>query len=116
MTPVFADIFAILCGVAGWFYLFYSKAASRLAGMETPSHLAMRIRLRRICGGALILLGTSVYAGSNAINDQTSPGLYLGTWMGVMLLLLIVVSLAAADLYLTRLLHRKLREKPRHDA
>ena len=115
MTPVFADIFALTCGIAGWFYLFYSRAAVKLAGVEPPAHLARRIRLRRICGAALILLGVTLYAGSNAINDQRNPAIYFTVWMSAIFLLLIVVALAAADIHLTRMLRRKLRETSRHE-
>jgi len=63
----------------------------------------------------MILLGISLYAGSNAINDQRNPAIYFTVWMSAIFLLLIVVALAAADIHLTRMLRRKLRETSRHE-
>jgi hypothetical protein len=107
--PALVDIFAIACGVAGWFYLFYSKAAAKLAVVEPAAKNTTRVRLRRVCGSALLLLGIGLYAGFNAIDDQRNPGIYLAVWMGSMLLLLLIIVLVAADIHLTRALRRKVR-------
>ena len=90
--PALVDIFAIACGVAGWFYLFYSKAAAKLAVVESAAQNTTRVRLRRVCGSALLLLGIGLYAGFNAIDDQRNPGIYLAVWMGSMLLLLLIIA------------------------
>lgn len=116
MMSVLVDIFALACGVAGWFYLFYSKAAGKLAIVESATQNTVRVRLRRICGAALILLGIGFYAGFNAVDDQRHPAIYLAVWMGSMLLLLLIIALVAADIHLTRVLRRKsqgtIRNKP----
>ena len=104
---VLVDIFALACGVAGWFYLFYSKAAGKLAVVESAAQNTVRVRLRRICGAALVLLGIGFYAGFNAVDDQRNPAIYLAVWMGSMLLLLLIIALVAADIHLTRMLRRK---------
>jgi hypothetical protein len=110
MAAVLVDIFALACGVAGWFYLFYSKAAKRLAGIEPAPHNTLRVMLRRICGAAMVLLGIGFYAGFNAVDENRHPGIYLAVWMGSMLLLLLIFGLVAADIHLTRKLRRKQRE------
>jgi len=104
------DIFALACGVAGWFYLFYSKAATRLAPFEPPAKNTLRIRLRRLCGAAMFLLGAAFYVGFNAIDDRRSPAIYLAVWMASMLLLLLIVGLVAADIHLTKAIRRKPRD------
>lgn len=112
MTAALADIFALACGVAGWFYMFYSNAAHKLAALESPAHNALRIRLRRICGAALVLLGIGFYIGFNSIDDRRNPGLYLAVWVASILLLLLIVALVATDIHLTRALRRKQRQIP----
>lgn len=115
MTAALADIFALACGVAGWFYLFYSKAAGKLAVVESAGQNRMRVRLRRVCGAALILLGIGFYAGFNAVDDQRDPAVYLAVWMGSLLLLFLIVALVAADIHLTRTLRRKARGTSRNE-
>ena len=107
MTTALADIFALACGVAGWFYLFYSKAAKRLAAVESAAQNALRVLLRRLCGAAMILLGIGFYAGFNAVDDQRDPVMFLAVWMGTMLLLLLIAALVAGDIHLTRALRKK---------
>ena len=104
------DIFALACGVAGWFYLFYSKAATKLASFESPAKNTLRIRLRRLCGAAMVLLGAALYAGFNVIDDRRYPAIYLAVWMASMLLLLLIVGLVAADIRLTKAIRRKPRD------
>jgi hypothetical protein len=115
MTAALVDIFAFACGVAGWFYLFYSKAAGKLAAIEPASQNILRIRLRRVCGAAMVLLGIGFYAGFNAMDDHRNPALYLTVWMGSILLLLLIVALVAADIHLTRTLRRKTRRTSRDE-
>jgi hypothetical protein len=114
MEAVLVDIFALACGVAGWFYLFYSKAAKKLAAIEPAPKNSLRISLRRICGAAMVLLGVGFYAGFNAIDEHRHPGIYLAVWMASMLLLLLIFGLVAADIHLTRKL-RKSRETSRNE-
>jgi hypothetical protein len=106
-----ADILALACGVAGWFYLFYSKAATKLAALESPRQNTLRIVLRRTCGAALVLLGAAFFAGFN-IDEHRAPGAYLGVWSTALVLLLVIVILVAADLRLTFKLRRSRGQKP----
>ena len=64
-----AGIFALLTGAAGWFYLFYSRAAHRLAGIEDQRLNARRVALRRVGGVAMLLLGGFFFAGFYAFED-----------------------------------------------
>jgi hypothetical protein len=113
MDQAIVDIFALVCGVTGWFYLFYSKAAARLAGVEPATRNSLRIALRRVCGGAMVLLGIAFFAGFNAVDDQRTPRAYLAVWLGAMSLLAIIAILVAVDIRLTwKLRHRGEREKP----
>jgi|HubBroStandDraft_6_1064221.scaffolds.fasta_scaffold1696645_1 hypothetical protein len=114
MMAVLADIFALACGVAGWFYLFYSKAAGKLAIVEPAAQNTVRVRLRRLCGVALVLLGIGFYAGFNAVDDRRNPAIYLAVWMVSILLLLLIIALVAADIHLTRMLRRKSQETSRN--
>jgi hypothetical protein len=115
MTAALVDIFASAGGVAGWFYLFYSKAARKLAVVESAAQNITRVRLRRLCGAALILLGIGLYAGFNAVDDRRDPAIYLAVWFGSMLLLLLIIVLVATDIHLTRALRRKVRGTSRNE-
>jgi hypothetical protein len=103
----FNDILALVCAIAGWFYLFYSRAASRLSGIESSRRNTVRVVLRRVCGGALFLLAVGFFAGFHSIDENRFPGRFVAVWMGVMLLLLLVVSLVSVDLVLTWKLRRR---------
>jgi len=106
MNAAVVGIFSLLCGITGWFYLFYSKAAAKLVVIEPSPRNALRIRLRRVCGGAMFLLGIACFVGFNAV-DERSPGAYLAVRLGVMFLLLVIILLVAADIGLTWKLRRK---------
>jgi hypothetical protein len=107
MNSAVVGIFSLVCGIAGWFYLFYSKAAAKLAVIEPTPRNRLRIVLRRVCGGAMFLLGIACFAGFNAVDAHRTPGAYLGVWLGVMFLLLVIILLVAADIGLTWRLRRK---------
>ncbi len=61
MRPLTA-ILALLTGVAGWFYLFFSRAARRLGGVEQQRANRWRNRLRRVNGIVMIVLAASYMA------------------------------------------------------
>jgi hypothetical protein len=107
MTIAPVDIFSLLCCGAGWFYLFYSKAAAGLSTIESTRRNALRVVLRRMCGVGMFLLGVACFAGFNTVDDHRTPRAYVALWLGVMALLLIIMALAAADIHLTWKLRRK---------
>ena len=103
-----AGIFALLTGAAGWYYLFYSRAAHRLSGVEDQRLNDRRVGLRRLGGVAMLLLGACFFAGFYALEDpRWAPGAILGVWMAVFGLLLLLVVLAMIDLRLTYRLRRR---------
>jgi peptidoglycan/LPS O-acetylase OafA/YrhL len=110
-----AGIFALLTGASGWFYLFYSRAAQRLAGIEEQRLNDRRIALRRVGGVVMLLLAGFFFAGFYAFDDPPSrPGLFVGVWLAVFALLIAVVVLAMLDLRLTRKLRSHTRDKGLH--
>ena len=102
-----AGIFALLTGAAGWYYLFYSRAAHRLSAVEDQALNNRRIALRRVGGVAMLLLGGFFFAGFYWIDDpHPTPARFLGVWLTVFALLVVIVVLALIDLRLTRRLKR----------
>src|SRR5688572_31967441 len=61
-------IFALTVAAAGWYYMFYSQAASRLAGVESETVNRRRVRLRRLNGLMMFLLGIFFFAGFFAVD------------------------------------------------
>jgi hypothetical protein len=105
-------ILALLTGVAGWFYLFYSRAAHGLAGYERDRLNVRRIRLRRVGGVVMLLLAVGFYLGFYAADPDRHPRLFAWVWMGVLLLLVVIVVLAMIDVRLTLVLRNDLRARP----
>lgn len=103
-----ADILALVTAAVGWNYMFHSRAAGRLDGIESERLNRRRVRLRRAGGVVLMLLGILFFAGS----QDVSAIAYLMIWSGVMLLLLIIVILALIDLRLTWQLQKSRRDGP----
>jgi len=92
---------SLLIGIAGWHYLFFSRAAHRLGTIEAESANARRIVLRRTNGVALILLAALLYAGCTAIDPKGSPQIFVAAWIAIFALLSISIVLALIDLRLT---------------
>jgi len=105
--PVLSGIFALLIAAAGWFYMFYSNAAHKLAGIEETAINTRRIRLRRVGGFLLILLAMLLYIGSAVVSWDPPTIWFAATWLGVMLLLGVVTILALVDLRLTNQLRQR---------
>jgi hypothetical protein len=104
-------ILALLTGIAGWFYLFCSKAAEEMSGIEDDRINRRRISLRRAGGGVMLLLAIGFYVGSYAADPQRRPKLFLAVWSGVITLLAALVILAFIDVRLTLKLRK--RRSPR---
>ena len=109
-------IFALMTGAAGWYYLFYSQAAQRLEGIEEQAMNERRVRLRRVGGVAMLLLGALFYAGSYPFsNPQHTPGAFVGVWMTVFVLLILIIILALVDVRLTRRMRNQRMKRQRSD-
>jgi len=102
-----AGIFSLLVAAAGWYYLFYSNAAHKLATLEETAINAKRIRLRRVGGFLLIALAMLLYIGSAVVDWEKPTVWFLITWFGVMVLLGAVTMLALIDLRLTNQLRQR---------
>lgn len=114
-------IFALLVAAAGWFYLFYSRAAAKLTGVEEDRPNRLRIGLRRANGIVMILLAVAFYAGYYT-TAPNSPW-WAFCWLSVLVLLAAILILAMIDLHLTRKfwqarrdLRRELRQGPPREA
>jgi hypothetical protein len=99
-------VFSVLAATAGWFYMFYSRAAHKLEGIEAQTINARRVRLRRIGGFAMFLLAVLTFAGVWTVDAHGAPMAFVAIWLSVIALLLFVVVLALIDLRLTSKLRR----------
>src|SRR5580765_1886549 len=77
---VFGNILALLVGIAGWYYLFYSKAAARLGAIEDPRLNLRRQRLRRTNGVVMLILAVLLYAGTD---ERNTPRSFALVWLSV---------------------------------
>jgi hypothetical protein len=98
-----ATTLSLLIAAAGWHYLFYSKAAARLSGVEGERLNRRRVNLRRAGGVVLLLLGPTFFAGFRTLDPETefNPDAFVGLWLSVMLLMGVMVVLALVDVRLT---------------
>lgn len=111
MLQATAAVFALLTGVAGWHYLFFSKAAANLAGVEEQRLNLRRVVLRRVGGGVMLALGILFYAGFNAVRPFEQPGAFVTIWMGVFLMLALIMVLALIDIRLTWKIRTHVRKR-----
>jgi hypothetical protein len=101
MLQATSALFALLTGVAGWHYLFFSRAAARLAGIEEQRLNDRRMRLRRVGGAVMVALAILFYAGFNAVRPFEQPEAFVAIWAGVFLMLALIMVLALIDIRLT---------------
>jgi hypothetical protein len=110
-----AGIFALLVAIAGWHYLFYSKAAQRLAhqsgGVEDDRTNRSRVHLRRANGVIMLLLAGFFFAGFYTVDPKTTPSAFVYVWTAVFFLMFLIVALALLDVRLTARLRRDRRAK-----
>jgi Na+/H+ antiporter NhaD/arsenite permease-like protein len=104
------SILALLIAIAGWFYMFYSRAAQNLADFEDQRLNQRRIRLRRIGGAAMFLMAIAFYAGCETIDPRQATRAFILTWVLVTLMMVLILALAMVDMRLTLRLRR--RHKP----
>ena len=109
MSAVLIDLFAILTFGAGWYYIFYSRAAQKLESVETRRFNVLRVRLRRVGGGFMMLLGALFFAGFQDLR----PAAFVWVWIGVLATLCAIVILALIDLRLTWKLQQERKRPPK---
>jgi hypothetical protein len=102
-----AGFLALLIGVAGWFYLFYSRAAHRMTGLEQPIINSRRIALRRVAGVALLLLAVLFYWGFITLDRPQAAIIFISIWVSVLALLLLILVLGFIDLRYTLRFYRE---------
>lgn len=100
-----------LMAAAGLYYLLRSDAARRLESVEGAAANRLRLRLRRVNGGVILLLAAGVATGCYAFNPEHPGLLYLADWLMVLLLMSAMLVLVAADLRLTYELRRHISKK-----
>jgi hypothetical protein len=98
---------ALLTAAAGWHYLFYSQAATRLAEFEAEAVNLRRQRLRRVGGAVMLLLGLAIYAGLTVADETRGPRVFVIVWLVVFGLIALLVLLALWDIRLTHALRRQ---------
>jgi len=101
-----SGLLALSVATTGWYYLFYSKAATGLAGIEAAAANLLRVRLRRVGGFFMLVLGVLFFAGFFAVDQEHPTPAYLAVWLGVFLVVMIIMILAMVDLRLTMRLRR----------
>jgi cytochrome bd-type quinol oxidase subunit 2 len=104
---IFTSLFSLAVAGVGWYYMFYSRGAVNLHGIEDETLNHRRQVLRRIGGFVLLLLGVAMFAGFHSVDSATSAQAFVLVWMSVFVLLLVVLLLAMADLRLTWKLRRR---------
>ena len=105
-----AGIFSLLVAAAGWYYLFYSRAAHRLESIEQEALNRRRIAYRRVGGVLMLLLGVCFFAGFNTVDWDPPTVSFMLIWLAVFVLLGCIVILAMIDLRLTIKLRRSIQK------
>ena len=111
-----STILALLIGIAGWYYLFYSRSAQKLGGVESQRLNKLRVGLRRVGGLVLLLLAPMFFAGFHTVDADNNPNAFVAIWVVVMVLLGINVLLAMVDVGLTWKIHRARLSASRADS
>ena len=104
-------IFSLVVAAAGWFYILHASRALALKGFETDRDNRLRIRLRRIGGGLMILLAVAFYVGYVFASQPERRLIALVCIMLVMVLLPVILFLAYVDLRLTRKMRETFKQR-----
>ena len=101
----------LMIGAAGWYYLFYSRAAQKLSGIEAADANRWRVLLRRLNGLLMLALAALLYiAGATQIPEK-GPAVFVGLLLAVVVLLGLCVLLAWVDVRMTMNLRNRRRDK-----
>jgi len=113
ITRALPAMLALLIGVAGWFYLFYSRATTNLSVLEDQRRNNRRAALRRF--GAVVMLALAVLIAVGAygydLELDRQPVSFYVLWLVVIALLMLIVVLALIDVRLTVKLRDALRQQ-----
>lgn len=101
MLRAFCAIFSLFVAACGWYYMFYSKAASRLSGMEDAHINTLRVWLRRMNGLLMFLLAICFFAGFFAVDLDRPTKMTAIVWLAVCGLVLALLALGLVDVRLT---------------
>ncbi|HEY8669051.1 MAG TPA: hypothetical protein VIL86_20545 [Tepidisphaeraceae bacterium] len=105
---ILAGIFSLLVGIAGWFYLFYSRAVQNLAPLEDARLNRLRARLRRAGGLLMLLLAGCFFAMFRPNLEGRTVAMLM---LGVLCLLAAIILLALIDMRLTWRLRQRARKR-----
>jgi len=108
LAGMLAPLFALAVAAAGWYYMFYSRAAAGLRGVEEQPVNQRRIRLRRINGLLMFLLGVAFFA-LFTLDQRRPTAAFLAMLLTVLFLLVGILALALLDLRLTWRLRQRRR-------
>src|SRR5437867_12144321 len=87
---------SFLVGVAGVFYMCFSKAATNLAAIEAPVENARRSHLRRVNAVVMLALAVAIAFGSYGFDVEHPHEGFLLVWLAAVVLLFVFVALALA--------------------
>jgi hypothetical protein len=109
-----AGILSLLIAAAGWYYMFYSRAAQNLSAIEAREANRKRVTLRRINGFTMVVLAIVLYIGVAALARTDASGnslpnvkLFLGMMVVLLVLIVILLVLGLMDLRLTHDLRKR---------
>jgi len=101
LFKAFCAIFSLLIAAAGWYYMFYSQAASRLGSIESANTNSLRVWLRRVNGLLMFMLAVCFFAGFFAVDMERPTRMTAWVWLAVCFLVLALLALGMIDLRLT---------------
>ena len=111
MLRAFCAIFSLFVAACGWYYMFYSKAATRLSGIEDAHINTLRVWLRRMNGLLMFLLASCFFAGFFAVDLERPTRMTAIVWLAVCGLVLALLALGLVDVRLTWRLRTAMADK-----
>ena len=104
-------ILALMIAIAGWFYMFYSRAAANLGSIENEQLNLKRVRLRRVGGFVMLLLAVAFFMLFYTFDSNEQAQAFILTLVAVLVLLCMILALGLIDLRLTLKLRRATRNR-----
>src|SRR4051812_18224435 len=110
---ILGAILCLLVAAAGWYYMFYSRAAQNLSGIEHPQLNQRRVLLRRVNGSLMVALAVVIYIAIGELRRENLQPKDLGLFAAMMFTGLALMAgmlvLGLIDLRLTQNLRRRHR-------